>query len=204
MEGADLAKVEAESKDIIQKLKELNGNYNWQPNGDKPCLMFKIEVENRVASKGVAVVNFPIEKVLAFFDLPDPTPRINEMCVKYQILYKDPKDAFKVIYMEMKATWPVSNRDFVLVSARSTEGDVVFMGTKSCSYPHPEVNGVVRADLHVGGYIIEKIDANSTRVTYISDSDAKGNIPAMIKNTVSAKQGGVASKVEAAIQKAGI
>lgn len=42
MEGADLAKVEAESKDIIQKLKELNVNPNWQHNGDKPCQMFKI------------------------------------------------------------------------------------------------------------------------------------------------------------------
>ena len=56
----------------------------------------------------------------------------------------------------------------------------------------------------MGGYIIEKIDANSTRVTYISDSDAKGNIPQMVKNTVSAKQGGVASKVEEAIKKSGV
>lgn len=62
----------------------------------------------------------------------------------------------------------------------------------------------MRGELFVGGYIIEKIDANSTRVTYISDSDAKGNIPQMVKNTVSAKQGGVASKVEEAIKKSGV
>lgn len=136
--------------------------------------------------------------------MPDPTPRINEMCVNYKILHEDHQKGFKVIYLEMKAVWPVANRDFVVVSARSDEGDVTFMGTKSCSYPHPEVNKVVRGELFVGGYILEKIDEKSTRVTYISDSDAKGNIPQMVKNTVSAKQGGVVSKVEEAIKKAGI
>lgn len=106
--------------------------------------------------------------------------------------------------MEMKAPWPVSNRDFVIVSRRRIEENVAYIATKSCNYPKPEVNKIVRAELFIGGYILERIDANTTRVTYISDSDSKGSIPAMVKNSVSAKQGGVASKVGAAIQKAGI
>lgn len=203
MEGNVQTQVEAEAKDVVERLIALNNNPNWVANGNDPCTMFKIELENRVASKGVAVVNYPIEKVMEFFNLPDATPRINEMCVKYEILYRDPNDAYKIIYMEMKAQWPVSNRDFVLVSSRKKEGNAMYLATKSCNYPKPEANGIVRAELHVGGYIIEKIDEKSTRVTYVSDSDAKGNIPGMIKNTVSAKQGGVASKVGAAMQKAG-
>lgn len=205
MEGDNnLGQIEAESKDLVDKLKEMNESPNWVANGNNPCDMFKMEVGDRFASKGSATVNYPLEKVLEFFNLPDATPRINEMCAKYEIIYKHPEDAFKVIYMEMKAPWPVSNRDFVIVSRRRIEENVAYIATKSCNYPKPEVNKVVRAELFIGGYILERIDANTTRVTYLSDSDSKGNIPAMVKNSVSVKQGGVAAKVGAAIEKAGI
>ena len=105
--------------------------------------------------------------------------------------------------MEYKAVWPVSNRDFVCVSNRNQVGDTYYIATQSCDFPYPEKKGVVRAYLHVGGYILKKVNENTTSVTYISDSDVKGNIPGMIKNAQSAKQSQVAGRVQAAMQKDG-
>ena len=77
------------------------------------------------------------------------------------------------------------------------------MVNRSCDYPHPEVKGVVRAELFGGAFILEKIDETHTRVTYISDADPKGSIPQMVKNFVSGSQGQVAGLVEPAMKKDG-
>ena len=80
--------------------------------------MFKMEVDNRMAIKGVAVVQYPYEKVVEFFKNPDVTKKINESLSKFEILYADENNKFKVVYMEYKGIWPVANRDFVIVSVR--------------------------------------------------------------------------------------
>lgn len=105
--------------------------------------------------------------------------------------------------MEHKAIWPVWNRDFVVVAIRKQEGDTYYIVTKSCSYPLPEVQKVVRAQIHIAGYIIQKVDEKSTRITYIASNDPKGAIPGMVKNTLASKQGGVAAKVGQIMKKEG-
>jgi len=80
------------------------------------------------------------------------------MLVKSEVLFVAPNQEFRVLYMEYKGQWPVSNRDFVTVSKRIPEGDKYYIGTQSCNYPHGEINGIVRAQLHIGGYILQKIN----------------------------------------------
>ena len=92
--------------------------------------------------------------------------------------------------MKYKGIWPVSDRDFVNVGVKLRESDSkMYIGTKACNYPYPEVKGVVRGEVYIGGYIIQKVDETQTKVTYISDADLKGNIPGMVKNALSVKQG---------------
>lgn len=112
------------------------------------------------------------------------------------------KDHFRVNYMQYKGIWPVSNRDFVNVAHifRVSESKV-YIGTKVCNFPYPEVKGVVRGEVFIGGYIIQKIDDNTTSITYISDADLKGSIPGLIKNTLSQKQGEIASRIGPTMQK---
>ena len=62
---------------------------------------------------------------------------------------------------------------------------------------------MVRGEVYIGGYIIEKVDESHTKVTYISDADLKGSIPGMLKNALSVKQGGTASKVAHVMKKEG-
>lgn len=141
--------------------------------------------------------------MLEFFKDPLITKKINETLNKLEILYSDEGGKWKIVYMEHKGIWPVANRDFVIASMRHEEGDTYYIATKSCGYPKAEEKGIVRAELFVGGYIIEKIDEKSTRVTYIANSDPKGNIPGMVKNTLASKQGAVASKIQGVMQKEG-
>ena len=59
----------------------------------------------------------------------------------------------------------------------------------------------MRAELFIGGYILEKIDDERTKVTYISDTDIKGSIPTMIKNKVMEKEGNVPASIESELKK---
>lgn len=121
-----------------------------------------------------------------------------------KVLYEK-KDVFKVNYQQYKAVWPVSNRDFVSVGASRKEegGSKIYIGTTSCKYPHPEVKGVVRGEIYIGGYILEKVDETHTKVTYISDANLAGSIPGMVQNQLSQSQGDVASRVGSCMKKNG-
>jgi hypothetical protein len=156
--------------------------------------MSKIELEGNIASKGVAIVDQPIEKIIEFLLTPGVLKKLNSTCVEDKVLFED--ENLKVTYMRYSAPWPVSHRDFVSVAYQHLEGDTkAYIGSKSCSWPCPEEKKVVRGEIIIGGYVLEKIDEKSTKVTYMSNADIKGSIPGMIKNELAKKQGEVAAKI---------
>ena len=50
--------------------------------------------------------------------------------------------------------WPVAQRDVVLMVNKEISEDKVFIASKSCDFPCKEEKGTVRAEVHIGGYII--------------------------------------------------
>lgn len=100
--------------------------------------------------------------------------------------------------MRFKGIWPVVDRDFVSIAhAERINEDKVYVGTKSIDYfPCPEVGGVVRGEILIGAYVLERVDDNHTKVVYISNTDIKGWIPTMMKNALATLQGTIAFKVE--------
>jgi hypothetical protein len=135
-------------------------------------------------------------------DKEDSLKKINPMLLEIKVL-KDQEGKFRVNYMQYKGIWPVDNRDFVNVSGKERIGDKMYIATNACDFPYPEAKGVVRGEVFVGGYIIEKISETQTSITYISDADLKGSIPGMIKNTLSSKQGEISAKVEKCMKESG-
>ena len=77
---------------------------------------------------------------------------------------------------------PVSNREIVGVHVSKVEGNKAYCGNRSCTFPVKKYEDTVVADAQATGYILEKIDANTTLVTQISYMDIKGSIPNFIKN----------------------
>jgi hypothetical protein len=63
------------------------------------------------------------------------------------------------------------------------------------------VNGVVRGEVFIGAYILEKVDENKTKIVYISDADLKGWIPNFLKNALSELQGNIAFQIEDIMKK---
>lgn len=58
------ATVEKEAEGLVDSLKQLYNNEKWVANGNKPCDMFKMSVDNRMATKGTAIVAYSFEKVV--------------------------------------------------------------------------------------------------------------------------------------------
>lgn len=137
------------AEDIVKRLKELEESKAWKDNGTKPCQKYKMEINGRIASMGVHVVEYNIEKVIDFLNKEESLAKINPMLVEIKVLYQKNnekgEDIFRVNYQQYKGIWPVSNRDFVSVAVKFRESaDKKYIGTKACNYPHPEVKGVVR------------------------------------------------------------
>lgn len=191
------------AQQAVKRLKELEVYDKWQENGVKPCAMFKTEIDGRVAAKGVDKVNYSIEKVFNFLDQESSLKKINNQLLEIKVL-EVKEGAYRINYQQYKGIWPVDNREFICVSGKEITPSKIYIATTAVAYPYPESKGVVRGEVFVGGYIIEKINDNVTQVTYFSDADLKGSIPGMVKNTLSAKQGEIASRVGAAMQKDGI
>lgn len=88
---------------------------------------------------------------------PGVLKKLNPTCVDDQILYQE--GDLKVTYMRYSAPWPVSHREFISVAFKVLESkDKIYLGTKSCNYPYPADKKVVRGEIIVGGYVLEKID----------------------------------------------
>jgi hypothetical protein len=185
----------------LKRMKELEVYSGWQANGDKSCAMFKTEIDGRIASKGIAKVNYNIEKVFAFLDQEATLKKLNPMLLEIKVL--EGNDDYRINYQQYKGIWPVDNREFISVGTKEKNADKIYIATCACPYPYPASKGVVRGEVYVGGYIIEKISEDVTQITYISDASLKGSIPGMIKNTLSAKQGEIAGKIGAAMEKDG-
>ena len=88
----------------------------------------------------------------------------------------------------MELPGPVSNREMVVVNTFKNEGDKIYVGNRSCSYPVQVNKNAVLANLLVGGFILDKTEGNKTIVTNISDVDIKGNIPDFVMNAMSKKR----------------
>ena len=96
--------------------------------------------------------------------------------------------ALKIIHVIMNMPYPVSNREMVVVNTYRHEGEKVYVGNRSCNYPAALDKDAVKAELLVGGFILDKMDETKTMVTNISDVDIKGNIPDMVVNAMAKKR----------------
>lgn len=76
--------------------------------------MFKMGIDNLMASKGIAIVNFNIKDVQKFLNQVGSLQLLDDTCIEEKSIFEE-KD-IEVLYLRFKAPWPVSHRDFALVS----------------------------------------------------------------------------------------
>lgn len=88
----------------------------------------------------------------------------------------------------MKTPFPLDNRQAVSLTTWINEGTKFYIGVKECNFPVELDPKCVRAHMNIGGWIFEKIDNGSTKVTNLSDMDPSGNIPDFFKNHIAEKR----------------
>ena len=105
--------------------------------------------------------------------------------------------------MKFKSVFPTSARDFVLLSTRERISDSrLVIASTSCD-EIPESSDFVRGVVFASGYIIDRINDHSSKLTYLAHSDIRGSIPGFIKNKVSLGQGEKPNTILKAMKSAG-
>ena len=86
------------------------------------------------------------------------------------------------MYEYLNAPWPISNRDFVYIQTFTERHDGIVMYHKSIGGLIPEIDGVVRAEIHFAGFYFKKISDDITELINIGCVDIKGSIPKVLIN----------------------
>ena len=137
--------------------------------------------------KGIAVVNSRIEVVGEVLrDVPYYTQWLPD-CTQATILEKSDKNNL-VIYYAQKLPWPADNRDVVLCAKTMLDYKkgifTITMETvnnRKC----PLKEGYTRMAEMKGLYLLEYIDREHTRVSYIVKADPGGSLPSSVVNASS-------------------
>lgn len=111
--------------------------------------------------------------------------KYDEMFKELKTLKEYSEQELELVYCRFKAQWPVDDRDFVLVQGYVRENSTSYVVATSIDYKDPNIpvdKKTVRGVLMAGGWILQEINSNLTKTTYISCSDPKGKIPETIKN----------------------
>lgn len=110
---------------------------------------------------------------------------------------------FSVEIQKFWAPWPVSKRDFCLAvhKARLENGTIILCGKSVVHEKAPEVAKYIRGHVAGGGWLVEPVDDDHTRITYASSSDMKGSIPSMIKSAIDRKQPALVNQLKPILKK---
>lgn len=148
--------------------------------------MYERYIDGHRILKGVYETTLPLASITKYLDNVSNVTTTDTMCVEAKSLQKD--GDYELAYLQYKAVWPVSNRDFVMLTRKLVDGKKVYYLNQSVDAGVPVVKDVVRAEIKVGSYMIEELGDGKCRITYISHSDPKGSIPEAIKNMAAKNQ----------------
>ena len=141
--------------------------------------------------KGSGKINCPPEFLMRILLDPTYSKQLDDMLDK-MILVQSIQDHVQLMHLKYKAVWPTSARDFCALNVFGQYNKTTFLhaATSVVDPRVPEDRGCVRGDVLSGGYIIETCpgQAGLSRVTYVTQVDLKGNVPAFIVNKICESQ----------------
>ncbi|KAK3743692.1 hypothetical protein RRG08_030813 [Elysia crispata] len=158
---------------------------------------WKLEVnknQTMVWTKANELSNFKMVKVRSVFDdldaatlydvLHDPEFRKTwdkTMLESGELCAINPNN--DIGYYAIRAPGPLKNRDFVTQRSWLDCGFEKIIFNHSVNHAgRPMKKGIIRGTSYLTGYYIVKLDINKTQLTYVSQSDPKGNLPAWAVN----------------------
>ena len=137
--------------------------------------------------KGTITINTPPDFVLRILIDPVHAKTLDDM-LKEMKLVKEVTPTIDLMHLIFKAVWPTSSRDFSVcnVVGRIDKHTSVHAACSVTDSRIPELKGCVRGDVLAGGYCIKDVpgNPNAALVTYVTQVDLKGSVPAFVVNKI--------------------
>ena len=147
------ADLRAVADKFLTLLKELQSSKKWEKVDDKPVIVSRFQIEERVVVRAQTTMNLSFEAVTKFLIDPNTMKKTSEGCLEFEILHQG--NGFSVVHAHMKGVAMVSDRQLVAVSTFHRESDTkIYIGNRSCDYPCKTYKDTVRAFAHCGGLIV--------------------------------------------------
>ena len=142
-------------------------------------------------SRGKVEINVPIEYLLAYLDDFKRVPEYDDLFDTAQVV-ESLGELTKIIHLEYKGIWPVSDRDFCSVDAtRVLEDNTVAKFFKHTKHPScPPCKKFVRGKILIAGFVMKIVSEDPPKImtSYVSHVDLQGSVPSRIINKVTANQ----------------
>lgn len=217
---------------IQQCQKHAKSTAGWKPNGSKNGVTCWVSDDGTPAARGDAFIDLPRSAIFEAISKLENRKATDSQFDKGKNVYIFDKegcgDHTKLTHMTFFGFRPiVAQRDYLLLTHWQIEedGTLILVSTSVEDPRCPPVQGIVRAHLHIGGWIVRprpgivagnkpprssrasastgsmpgfanpSIDSDGCDVTYFMSSDLKGSIPAAILNKIVAQQAGVVGVV---------
>ncbi len=142
--------------------------------------------------KGEGVIKCPPEGIVAIVAEQANKASWDKMYKAGRVLQQVSEDC-RVLYDSYNRIWPTAPRDFCSVALveRHVDGSVV-MANRSVQHPDcPEVDGVVRANVMLGGIVLKPLPESNyehSHITYLMFVDVGGEIPTFVLNKIANDQ----------------
>ena len=195
------AQLKRKAQESVQQVLRLENSPQWKLDTKDPNPVYTMEIGDDLVVKGVTNLPHTVEQVVTFINTMENSRTYDHHLETAKVLQQDGNDT--VAYYQYESMFPVSGRDFVAVftTQNVSANRVVIAGTSVNELP--ENSDYVRGHIHLVGFIIDRVDARSSRVTYLSHSDMRGSLPGFIKNKVNASVGERPSNLATAMKQAG-
>ncbi|MEA3404278.1 MAG: START domain-containing protein [Pseudomonadota bacterium] len=136
------------------------------------------------AFKGEVIINAPLDRVLKVIRDTKNVPKWYYNSMHAEQLQRISKDQ-SLNYSVTSAPWPVSDRDSVILATvtRHTNGNVTIkMKARPDDYPLQE--NLIRIPKLDGSWSLEKLDAQTTKVSLQVTTEPGGSIPSWLANAM--------------------
>jgi len=107
-----------------------------------------------------------------------------------KVVHSNKVELYSIDYLAYRSpTFLVASRDFCVFSASKRIGDKIVVTAYSVNYNNcSDRTSYVRGELKTSGSIVEKIDDNTVKLTYLVQIDPKGLLPTFVVNWVATEQ----------------
>lgn len=135
-----------------------------------------IEGEPIKATRAIAEYDASPERILSILSDPSQSMKWMDRVAMSKMIRRVDANSFYV-YSLIELPWPMDNRDVVVRTDISREGERIIVSITNSPSEYPEQEGVIRMPRYRGKWTLEPLPGGGTLVTNESFSTIGGSIP---------------------------